>query len=273
MIPKIIHQTWIVDNKWKSKNMPEIFEKIYNKNQEINKGYEYKLWNDNVEEILEKEYPKLYEIYNKTILGVQKSDISRLVILHKYGGIYMDLDILLVKSLDNLLDYNSDQLYFGYEPKEQTEYLYKSDKYICNAFIASPKNNVLILNMINTIIETYNNHGNIIFKKFNIFGSDIFKYIINNSDNNLYEIIDRELIYPINDIKFDMLPSSEDDYKLIRDGICKDKIYMIHYWIHSGFEGKEVLENYKYKNDKTIEMNIFDFMSLLYPNNKYIKND
>ena len=127
MIPKIIHQTW------KSNNLPEIFQKLYEKNKESNPDFTFKLWTDNESELclknfLEKNYPKLFNIYSKTKYNVQKSDIARLAILHYYGGIYIDLDILLLKSLNNLLDYNKDTLFLGYEPKEQTKLIWKTDK-------------------------------------------------------------------------------------------------------------------------------------------------
>ena len=141
MIPKIIHQTW------KTNKLPNILENIYKYNIDINKDFEYYLWTDdksgeNINDFIMNKYPELYKVYSKIELGVQKSDLARLAIMHYYGGIYIDLDILLLKSLNDLLDYNSDKLYFAFEPSEQTKYLWKKDKYICNAFFAcSPKMN------------------------------------------------------------------------------------------------------------------------------------
>ena len=127
MIPKIIHQTWFDNNK----TLPIIFDKIIEESKKINQNYEFKLWTDaNIEDFLSNNYKELYKIYSKNILGVQKSDLARLAILHYYGGIYIDLDILLLKNLNDLFDFNKDLLYISYEPKEQTNYVWNKEYYI-----------------------------------------------------------------------------------------------------------------------------------------------
>jgi len=272
MIPKIIHQTW------KTKELPNIFDNIYKHNIDINKNFEYYLWTDdntgeNIDEFIKNNYPKIYIIYSKINLGVQKSDLARLAILHYYGGIYIDLDILLLKSLNDLLDYNLDKLYFAFEPCEQTKYLWKKNNYVCNAFFACAPGDKLIEIMLNSAINIYDKFGDIIYNKFNIFGADIFKFIIATTEyNNLYKIIDTNKIYPINDIKLDMLECSLTDVNKLKIGKY-DKSYMVHYWIHSNFEGKQLLYNYKCDEKYDIHRNIYIFFKKLYPNNKYILID
>ena len=272
MIPKIIHQTW------KTKELPNIFDNIYKHNIDINKNFEYYLWTDdntgeNIDEFIKNNYPKIYIIYSKINLGVQKSDLARLAILHYYGGIYIDLDILLLKSLNDLLDYNLDKLYFAFEPCEQTKYLWKKNNYVCNAFFACAPGDKLIEIMLNSAINIYDKFGDIIYNKFNIFGADIFKFIIATTEyNNLYKIIDTNKIYPINDIKLDMLECSLTDVNKLKIGKY-DKSYMVHYWIHSNFEGKQLLYNYKCDEKYDIHRNIYIFFKKLYLNNKYILID
>lgn len=277
MIPKIIHQTWI-HQTWNSNNLPEIFQKLYEKNKESNPDFTFKLWTDNesesgVKNFLEKNYPKLFNIYSKTKYNVQKSDIARLAILHYYGGIYIDLDILLLKSLNNLLDYNKDTLFLGYEPKEQTKLIWKTDKYYCNAFIACSPKNKLISNMIDFILNIYEKHDEEIFEHFNIFGTYIFKNIIDNSYADDYEIIETKKLYPINDIKLDTLDCAINDFNMMKTGKYYNESYMVHYWIHSGFEGSKILFSYKYNDNLNIHENITEFFKLMYPNNKTILLD
>jgi hypothetical protein len=271
MIPKIIHQTWKTDK------LPDIFDYILKYNTSINSNYNFKLWTDdnsghNIDNFIKINYPKLYIVYSNIDLGVQKSDLARIAILHHFGGIYIDLDILLLKSLDDLLDYNSEKLYFGFEPKEQTLELFNRDDYICNAFFACNPNNILLEKMINSAIDIYEKFGNIIYNKFNVFGSDIFKFIIhhqNNIDSDLYCIIDSKILYPINDIKLE-LDCCNNDISLIKNGNYNDTCFMVHYWIHSNFEGKKLINDFKYNVDNTIHYNIYSFFKTLYPNNKYI---
>ena len=185
MISKIIHQTWFDNNK----QLPLIFDKMIEESKKKNLDFEFKLWTDsNIEDFLNKNYEKLYEIYSKNILGVQKSDLARLAILHYYGGIYIDLDILLVKNLANLFDFDKDLFYISYEPKEQTKYVWNNENYICNAFFACNKNNIIIENIINSIIYIYNIHGDKIFNQFNIFGSNLYMKILHLTDKSLYNM-------------------------------------------------------------------------------------
>ena len=274
MIPKIIHQTWKTDK------LPDILEKIYKYNININKDFEYKLWTDdytglNIDNFLLKNYPKIYNIYSKINLGVQKSDLARLAILHYYGGIYIDLDILLLRSLNNLLDYeNSEKLYFAFEPSEQTKYLWNIDNYICNAFFACSPNNKIIKKILDTVLDLYGKFGETIFNQFNIFGSHIFRYVISTYNNiNLYEIIDTKKVYPINDIKLDNLDIIYNDIKKIKTGNYDNNCYMVHYWIHSNFESRNILYNFKYDNNLNIHHNIYNLFKEIYPNNKAILYD
>jgi hypothetical protein len=272
MIPKIIHQTW------KTNKLPNILENIYKYNININNDYEYYMWTDdnsgkNINNFIMKEYPELYKVYSKIELGVQKSDLARLAIMHYYGGIYIDLDILLVKSLNDLLDYNSDKLYFAFEPSEQTKYLWKKDNYICNAFFACSPKNELIDKMLNSVIQVYNEYGDVIFNKFNIFGSDIFKFVLATTQKSeLYEIIDTNKIYPINDIKLEALETISDDLYKLKSGNYENS-YMVHYWIHSNFEAKSILNTFIYDDNINIHKNIYNFFKTMYPNNRAILTD
>ena len=53
---------------------------------------------------------------------------------------------IYTNNMDDLLDYNSGKFYISYEPKEQTTYLWYSDKYLCNAFFCCNKNNDITKN-------------------------------------------------------------------------------------------------------------------------------
>jgi len=268
MISKIIHQTWFDNNK----QLPMIFDKMIQESKKKNYDFEFKLWTDsNIEDFLNKNYKKLYEIYSKNILGVQKSDLARLAILHYYGGIYIDLDILLVKNLSDLFDFDKDLFYISYEPKEQTKYVWNNENYICNAFFACNKNNIIIENIINSIINIYNIHGDKIFNQFNIFGSKLYMKILDLTDKSLYNIIETNKIYPISDIKLE-LKSSINEYEKIIKGNYDDDSFMVHYWIHSNFEAKNIIYNFDYNDDKDIHENLGLFFQELYPNNKIILN-
>lgn len=269
MIPKIINQTWFDNNK----TLPIIFDKMIQESKKLNQDFEFKLWTDtNIEHFLSNNYKQLYKIYSKNILGVQKSDLARLAILHYYGGIYIDLDILLLKNLNDLFDFNKDLLYISYEPKEQTKYVWNTEDYICNAFFACNKNNIIIERIIQNIINIYDTYGDIIFQKFNIFGSNLYIKILDLSDKSLYNIIETNKIFPISDIKLELNSAIQDFYK-IKTGNYNNDTYMVHYWIHSNFEAKNIIYNFKYNDDYTIHQNLGLFFQEMYPTNLIILNE
>ena len=51
------------------------------------------------------DYPEYLALYDGYSYGIQRADVMRLFFLHKYGGIYIDLDIECKRSLDFLRHY------------------------------------------------------------------------------------------------------------------------------------------------------------------------
>jgi mannosyltransferase OCH1-like enzyme len=80
--------------------------------------------------------------YNNTIISyVQyEADILRLEMLYKYGGIYLDLDIFMVKNIDELLLSNYD-FYYGRETSDS----------LINCVLISTPNNEIITKLLNGI--------------------------------------------------------------------------------------------------------------------------
>jgi|11BtaG_2_1085332.scaffolds.fasta_scaffold00132_21 mannosyltransferase OCH1-like enzyme len=98
VIPKIIHQIWLGgDLPDKQKNACRDIQAVCNEN-----GWSYRLWRDS--DVLELGDFKNKELFNSTPNLGQKSDILRNIILHKYGGVYLDTDYIIVKLFDDLLD-------------------------------------------------------------------------------------------------------------------------------------------------------------------------
>ncbi len=76
--------------------------------------------------------PQITSIYNHPLYHhAHRSDIARLDILNKYGGIYLDLDVLILKSFSNFISnpYQVEAI-FAWENKEFNA--------ICNAVIIAP---------------------------------------------------------------------------------------------------------------------------------------
>lgn len=95
-IPKIIHYCWFGP----SKITDEAKRNIMNWHEKC-PNFEFKFWNESNFDINQNEYTKsAYE--NKEWAFI--SDYARLAILYEYGGVYIDVDVELLKPLNSLLD-------------------------------------------------------------------------------------------------------------------------------------------------------------------------
>lgn len=97
MIPKIIHYCW-----FGGEELSDTAIKCINSWRKYCPNYEIKMWNEDNFNIEEYEYTKS-AYYAKKFAFV--SDFARYYIIEKYGGIYMDVDVELIKPLDDFLQY------------------------------------------------------------------------------------------------------------------------------------------------------------------------
>ena len=107
MFPKKIHQTWVDFNNRGSLSSNE--NRWIDTWKQKNPSYEYKLWtkqeNDDLVANHYSDYKDSYDNYDREIKRVE---FAKACYLHKYGGIYADVDFECLKSFDALLDEHSD---------------------------------------------------------------------------------------------------------------------------------------------------------------------
>ncbi len=110
MIPRIIHGIWFSGDP-----MPELYLKCLESWKKYSQGYEIKIWN------LETYKPDHCLFFEQAIEHRNwsfASDYARADILRRYGGIYMDLDVEMLRPIDNLL-YND--AYMSFESLDRIE--------------------------------------------------------------------------------------------------------------------------------------------------------
>jgi len=101
MIPAILHQTW------KTEEIPENWQAAVKSCKEINSNFEYMLWTDTkMEEFVQTNYPGFYPVYQSYAHQIQRCDAFRYLVLYKYGGVYLDMDIVCKKNLNAYLKYD-----------------------------------------------------------------------------------------------------------------------------------------------------------------------
>ena len=99
MIPKIIHYCWFGGNP-----KPQILLNCIESWKKFCPDYEIIEWNESNFDVNFCAYStRAYEAKKWAFV----SDIARIKIIYDYGGIYLDTDVLLKNSLDNLLLYDA----------------------------------------------------------------------------------------------------------------------------------------------------------------------
>ena len=95
-VPHIIHQIWLGPYP-----LPSFFHEYQNALIKLHPDWKYCLWTD---ADIESECPSLWPYIEASTNYGQKSDLVRLEILSRYGGVYLDVDVLAIKSFDSVAD-------------------------------------------------------------------------------------------------------------------------------------------------------------------------
>ena len=132
MIPKIIHYIWIG-----GKEKPKQVLECINSWKKYLPDYAIKEWNENNLDINKFKYSKV--AYDNKMWGFV-GDPLRIWILYEYGGIYLDTDVEVYKSFNDLLD---DKLFVGVEQPH----------YFGNATIGAEKGNPIL----KEVLDIYEN--------------------------------------------------------------------------------------------------------------------
>ena len=121
---------------------------------------------------IEQHFPgRIAELYSRLTIGAAQADLWRLVVLYKYGGIYMDIDAHLIWPLSRIIPTGATELFLRYKDGAATNY-----------FIASKPENPVIKALINEVlhrIET--SQGNNIYE---ITGPAVFQAVLSEHEHN-----------------------------------------------------------------------------------------
>lgn len=138
MIPKIIHYCWFGGNE-----LPEEVKKCINSWEKVMPEYKIIRWDESNYDVTKNRFIKeAYE--NKKWAFV--SDYARLDILYNYGGVYLDTDVEVIKSFDDLLKLDG---FCGFEQNKNNYKLYvnmglavgmKKEMVICKKLLDSYSN-------------------------------------------------------------------------------------------------------------------------------------
>ncbi len=140
IIPRIFHFIWVGEEK-------RSLRRVLNSWSEVNHGWKTQLWNEQDILSLVLSYSKEISLlaskfldHSGKIIDLRElSDIARYLILAKYGGVYVDTDVLPLRPFELIIGGVSS--FIGYESKNQ----------VCNAILGSTKNHPFILDLIQNL--------------------------------------------------------------------------------------------------------------------------
>lgn len=216
-IPKIIYRTC-------AKKYIKDFEKSIEKTSQCMKNYKQKIYfDDDIIDFIKENYPEdvLY-LYNKISKDYfpAKTDIFRYLLIYKLGGIYLDIKSAIVKDINRIIEENGDKLLVikGRE-KWKTKFIdnfFIEEKLSLNHnwshfsgtpngeynnwFIASPKGNPLLMEVILQTLSNISNgliHKNYIYGEISVLAMSgplmYTRVILEHKDKDNYKIFEPRL--------------------------------------------------------------------------------
>lgn len=236
MLPKIIHYCWFGGGP-----KSVIANKCIASWRELAPDFDIKEWNEhNTIEFQNKFYRDAYRKKQYAFVA----DIIRVSVLNNYGGVYLDLDMLLLKPIDQLLTYD---FFTAYEVKDRVAF----------GFFGGVKGHRFFKSMTLFYKENY-------FNQFSLpVITHTFSGLVTKGNLNANEIIfNTDSFYALT------YENKHEDYKqyLTTNSIA------VHLWNHSWAEKENTDSKLKYLNN--IKIVIFDYLFYSYPKNyltRYIR--
>lgn len=126
---KIIHQVWFgtMPNKKAAAKDFEKMAKYRNSWKEKNPNWLHHIWDKKLaEKLVRKHYPGHYSMYFKFRYDIQRCDMVRYCFLHRYGGLYADMDYYCCVPFEDVLFRYRNDFYLVQTPNRSGDYVSNS---------------------------------------------------------------------------------------------------------------------------------------------------
>ena len=217
MIPKIIHYCWFGKG-----NMPSEFVEFIEGWKNILPDYQIIRWD-------ESNAPLHLGYVSNALVHKNWANVSNYVRLHalyEFGGIYLDTDIELLKSFDELL---SDSVFVGFQNKDVA-----SKNCVNNAVLGAEKGSDFIKELMDEIIANYDGNEPAAFSSPNVTTSVLKNRGLSHYGNQKLghiSIYEEDFFYPLSYLDQFKNPNFERDKK--NKKYVTHNTFCIHYWDNS----------------------------------------
>jgi hypothetical protein len=148
-IPRILHQTW------KNHDVPMRWQPYQRSWQTHHPDWEYRLWTDeDNRDLVAVHYPWFLPIYDGYQAEISRVDAARYLMMHRFGGVYADLDMESLAPLDDLLE--GERLVLALEPPNHIDQWVLDrglDHIVGNAFLASAPRHPFWIEVLRALID------------------------------------------------------------------------------------------------------------------------
>ena len=164
VIARILWQT----NYTNRVTLPVYLNYLFNRLLSLSFEYRFVITEDRADFVKSNYSPEIFENYSKLQIGAAQADFWRLLVLQKYGGVYLDIDAHFVWPLGSIVKPEYDELYITIKGGE-----------ISNYFIASKKDNPHLEQMINVVLNNIkdNSSSNI----YDLTGPGVFNQVLDGA--------------------------------------------------------------------------------------------
>ena len=226
MIPKILHQTW------KTPTLPPEWVPFAESWKSFHPGWEYRFWTDDDNRALvASEYPDLLGAYDSYPYAIQRADLARYCMLHRFGGIYADMDIECLQPLDTLIAGQS--CFLVREPDSQAAALGEA-LVVSNAFLAAEPGHpflTAILDALRSERRRAVTHRDVLELTGPLLVTRVFDA---HSYLNL-SLLDAKVAFSLTskESAFEALRTRQPGHEALRARLVEAGAYAVHYWANT----------------------------------------
>jgi len=131
---------------WKTNEVPEHYHGFMKDLRNRNPNYNFMFFtDDSIKTFIEHEYPEYYPTFTNLKYKIQQIDFFRYIAIYHYGGFYLDLDVRITTSFDDL---DKSICNFPIEIKNEDESIL-----LGNYAFYAPKNDPFIKHIIESIVN------------------------------------------------------------------------------------------------------------------------
>lgn len=159
-VPRILWQTNFTDRV----TLPVYLNYLCNRVMAPRHAYRFMITQSRADFIAE-HYPELLPVYSRLQIGAAQADLWRLLVLHRHGGVYLDIDAHAIWPLDRVVGGERDELYVTTRRGELSNY-----------FIASRPGNPNLARLIEQVVKNIEKRSS--NNVFELTGPGVFNHLL-----------------------------------------------------------------------------------------------